>query len=44
MIEVSDRARFRITVDRYQKMVATGVLTKDDRIELIEGIYWIWLR
>ncbi len=27
----------RITTDRYQKMVATGVLTKYDRIELIEG-------
>jgi Uma2 family endonuclease len=30
-------ARTRITTDRYQKMVATGVLTKRDRIELIEG-------
>jgi Uma2 family endonuclease len=29
--------RMRITTDRYQKMVATGVLTKYDRIELIEG-------
>lgn len=29
--------RTRITTDRYQKMVATGVLTKFDRIELIEG-------
>ncbi|MHB8474705.1 MAG: Uma2 family endonuclease [Steroidobacteraceae bacterium] len=27
----------RISTDRYQKMVATGVLTKYDRIELIEG-------
>jgi Uma2 family endonuclease len=27
----------RISVDRYQKMVATGVLTQRDRIELIEG-------
>jgi len=27
----------RIDVDRYQKMVATGVLTKMDRVELIEG-------
>jgi Uma2 family endonuclease len=29
--------RIRITTDRYQKMVATGVLTKCDRVELIEG-------
>jgi Uma2 family endonuclease len=29
--------RVRITVDRYQKMVATGVFTSYDRIELIEG-------
>jgi Uma2 family endonuclease len=29
--------RMRITTDRYQKMVATGVLTKYDRVELIEG-------
>jgi Uma2 family endonuclease len=27
----------RISVDRYQKMVATGVLTERDRIELIDG-------
>ena len=29
--------RTRISTDRYQMMVATGVLTKYDRIELIEG-------
>jgi Uma2 family endonuclease len=29
--------RTRITTDRYQMMVATGVLTKYDRVELIEG-------
>jgi Uma2 family endonuclease len=29
--------RLRVTADRYQKMVATGVLTKEDRVELIEG-------
>jgi len=29
--------RTRISVERYQKMVATGVLTKNDRVELIEG-------
>jgi Uma2 family endonuclease len=27
----------RISADRYQKMVATGVLTKYDRVELIDG-------
>jgi Uma2 family endonuclease len=27
----------RITIERYQKMVATGVLTPEDRVELIEG-------
>ena len=30
-------AKTRISVARYQKMVAAGVLTGDDRIELIEG-------
>jgi Uma2 family endonuclease len=30
-------ARMRITVERYQKMVAAGVLTSEDRVELIEG-------
>jgi Uma2 family endonuclease len=29
--------RMRISVDRYEKMVETGVLTKYDRVELIEG-------
>jgi Uma2 family endonuclease len=29
--------RTRISTDRYQMMVATGVLTKYDRVELIEG-------
>src|SRR6202521_114010 len=29
--------KIRISVDRYQKMVATGVLTERDRIELIDG-------
>jgi Uma2 family endonuclease len=29
--------RTRITTNRYQMMVATGVLTKYDRVELIEG-------
>jgi hypothetical protein len=29
--------RMRISTDRYEMMIATGVLTKYDRIELIEG-------
>ena len=29
--------RMRISVDRYEKMVEAGVLTKYDRVELIEG-------
>ncbi len=29
--------RTRISVERYQRMIATGVLTRDDRVELIEG-------
>jgi Uma2 family endonuclease len=35
VVVVPERAR--ISADRYQKMVATGVLTKYDRIELIDG-------
>jgi Uma2 family endonuclease len=31
------RKRLRIDVNRYQKMVAAGVLTRDDKIELIDG-------
>jgi Uma2 family endonuclease len=30
-------SRMRISTDRYQMMIAAGVLTKYDRIELIEG-------
>jgi Uma2 family endonuclease len=30
-------SRMRITVERYQKMVAAGVFTSDERFELIEG-------
>jgi len=37
MNSVHSPARMRITIDRYQKMVATGVLTRDDHVELIEG-------
>jgi Uma2 family endonuclease len=29
--------RMRISVERYLKMVATGVLTEDDRVELVDG-------
>jgi len=29
--------RTRISVERYQRMIVTGVLTRDDRVELIEG-------
>ena len=37
MSTVFTPTRMRITVDRYQKMVAAGVLTSSDRVELIEG-------
>ncbi len=37
MSAVFTPARLRITIDRYQKMVAAGVLTTSDRVELIEG-------
>jgi Uma2 family endonuclease len=37
MSAVFTPTRLRISVDRYQKMVAVGVLTKYDRVELIEG-------
>jgi Uma2 family endonuclease len=37
MSAVFTPTRLRISVDRYQKMVAMGVLTKHDRVELIEG-------
>ncbi len=36
-IEQTHRPRFRISVSRYQKMIETGVLTKYDRVELIDG-------
>jgi hypothetical protein len=29
--------RRRFTIDEYEKMVATGILAEDDRVELIEG-------
>ena len=37
MTAVFTPTRTRITTDRYQKMVAAGVITQHDRIELIEG-------
>jgi Uma2 family endonuclease len=37
MSVVSVPQRMRISADRYLKMAATGVLTEDDRVELIEG-------
>jgi Uma2 family endonuclease len=35
--EQTDRPRFHISVHQYQKMIETGVLSKSDRVELIEG-------
>lgn len=32
-----DLARYRFSLDQYERMVETGVLTEDDRVELIEG-------
>jgi Uma2 family endonuclease len=37
MSVVSVPERMRISVDRYQRMVETGVLTEYDRVELIDG-------
>jgi Uma2 family endonuclease len=37
MSVISVPERTRISADRYQKMVATGVLTEYDRVELIDG-------
>ncbi len=37
MSVVSVPERMRISADRYRKMVETGVLTKYDRVELIDG-------
>lgn len=30
--------RYRFSVEQYEKMIAAGVLTSEDRVELIEGI------
>lgn len=32
-----ERARRRFTIEEYERMVGTGILTQDDRVELIEG-------
>jgi hypothetical protein len=32
-----DRERRRFTIEEYERMVETGILTRDDRVELIEG-------
>jgi Uma2 family endonuclease len=37
MNSVFSPTRMLFTIDRYQKMVATGVLTRDDHVELIDG-------
>jgi Uma2 family endonuclease len=37
MNAVHTPTKLRISVERYQKMVATSVLTSSDRVELIEG-------
>ncbi|WP_439629479.1 Uma2 family endonuclease [Gemmata sp.] len=35
---VEDGDIWRISVDRYHRMVASGVITPDDRVELLEGV------
>ena len=32
-----ERARRRFTIEEYERMVETGIVTRDDRVELIEG-------
>jgi len=34
---IAERPRARISVELYQKLIATGDLTKNDRVELIKG-------
>jgi Uma2 family endonuclease len=29
---------WRLSVDRYERMVASGIITQDDRVELLEGV------
>ncbi|HEV2270255.1 MAG TPA: Uma2 family endonuclease [Steroidobacteraceae bacterium] len=37
MIAVFKPAPMPISIDRYEKMAAAGVLTRDDRVELVDG-------
>src|SRR5437867_1171529 len=32
-----ERERRRFTIEEYERMMETGILTQDDRVELIEG-------
>ena len=32
-----ERVRRRFTIEQYERMVETGILAQDDRVELIEG-------
>jgi Uma2 family endonuclease len=34
----ADGDLWRLTVERYERMVASGVITADDRVELLEGV------
>jgi Uma2 family endonuclease len=34
---VTEIVRFRFTKDEYEQMIAAGILTEEDRVELIEG-------
>jgi Uma2 family endonuclease len=34
---VTERVHFRFTTDEYEQMIATGILTEEDRVELIDG-------
>jgi Uma2 family endonuclease len=34
---VTEIVRFRFTTDEYEQMIAAGILTEEDRVELIEG-------
>jgi Uma2 family endonuclease len=39
-IEVPLDRFYRLSVDQYHRMTEAGILTKDDRVELIEGVIW----